>query len=197
MSMATARIGQRRRLGPQDWAAAALEALAGGGIGAIAVEPLAERLGTTKGSFYYHFANREELLRAALQLWEQQHTVAVNAAVDAVSDDPRRQLRELVKRAVGMAERDPIGLALLANADHPIVAPVLERVTGLRLDYLTGLFERLGQPRAAARRRALLTYSAYLGHAQLAHASPGLLPHSPATRRAYLDVALEALAPPA
>jgi AcrR family transcriptional regulator len=185
----------RRRLGPQDWAAAALTALADGGLAAVAVEPLAARLGATKGSFYHHFGSRDELLRAALERWEQEHTVQVEADVEAASADPRAQLRELYRRTAGMAERDPVGLVLLGSAGHPVVAPVLARVTALRLDYLTRLFERLGEPRPTAHRRALLAYSTYLGHAQLAHATPGLLPVSAAARRAYLDLAVETLAP--
>ena len=61
-----------RRLSPQDWIDAALAAIAAGGLAAVAVEPLAARLGTTKGSFYWHFASRDALLKAALANWEQQ-----------------------------------------------------------------------------------------------------------------------------
>ena len=53
---------QRRRLTREDWVAEATEVLATRGLSAVAVEPLAERLGVTKGSFYAHFANRDELV---------------------------------------------------------------------------------------------------------------------------------------
>ena len=56
------------------------------------------------------------------------------------------------------------------------MAPVLARVTRRRLDYLGALFAGLGFDAAAAERRALLAYTAYLGHAQLAHATPELAP---------------------
>jgi len=55
------------------------------------------------------------------------------------------------------------------------------------------VFRRLGFPRAEARRRALLAYSAYLGHGQLAHSTPSALPATRAGRRAYLDDAIRAL----
>jgi hypothetical protein len=51
----------------------------------------------------------------------------------------------------------------------------------------------MGFTPAAARQRALLAYSAYLGHAQLAHSTPQLLPASPAARRAYLNHAVSTL----
>lgn len=197
MVMAEESATARRRLTRDDWAAEALNVLADGGLGAVAVEPIAERLGATKGSFYWHFANREELLRTALELWERRHTVEVNAAVDAASADPGEQLELLVRNAVGTVERDPTALTLLASADDPLVAPVLERVTRLRLDYLTLLFEHLGVPAELARWRAVLTYSAYLGHAQLTHSTPDVLPEGRPARRGYLRLVLETLAPEA
>src|SRR5262249_29777785 len=56
-----------------------------------------------------------------------------------------------------------------------------------RIDFAAGLFQRLGPSRADASRRALLAYSAYLGHAQVVHATPQLLPRTEAAKRAYLD----------
>lgn len=185
----------RRRLERKDWAEEALAALSRGGLAAVAVEPIAQRLATTKGSFYHHFDNRDDLIGAALELWEQRHTVQVNAEVDAATEDPRERLRLVTRRAVRMAETDPVGLTLLASADNPLVAPVLERVTTARLSYLARLYRRLGHPPATARRHALLTYSAYLGHIQLAHSTPGVLPHTQAARHAYLDLVLAALDP--
>ncbi|WP_344044119.1 TetR/AcrR family transcriptional regulator, partial [Saccharothrix xinjiangensis] len=67
----------KQRLSKQDWLTAALTALAGGGVGAVAVEPLAQRLGVTRGSFYWHFADRNALLHEALEWWESQGTEAV------------------------------------------------------------------------------------------------------------------------
>src|SRR5690348_2796106 len=156
----------RRRLTREDWAAAALAAIAEGGLAAVAVEPLAARLGTTKGSFYWHFANRDALLVAALAAWETATTTAVLTQVAEAATDPRDQLRVLITLVIDMAERDPVGLALLAHGSHPVVGPALERVTRTRLESLVRLFTRLGFRPANARRRATLAYSAYLGHAQ-------------------------------
>ena len=115
------------------------------------------------------------------------------AEVDAASRDPRQQLRLLFKRVTALATRDRIELALLATADHPTVWPVLDRVTRRRIDFAARLFQRLGFPRAEAKRRALLAYSAYLGHTQLVHATPQLLPKTQAARSAYLNDVLAAL----
>ena len=193
MDMVTSNASRQRRLTRQDWATAALVAIAEGGLAAVAVEPLAARLGTTKGSFYWHFSNRTALLEAALAYWEEAHTNAVIAEVDAAPGGPMAQLRLLFKRVTEMAQRDRIGLALLATADHPVVAPVLARVTERRIAYTAGRFIELGFPPDMARQRALLAHSAYLGQTQLAHATPQVLPRSRSARRAYLDHVLSTL----
>src|SRR5215475_1785354 len=122
-------VRARTRLSRQDWVDAALAAIAAGGLAAVAVVPLAERLGATKGSFYWHFASREALIEAALAAWEQTTTSVVIAEIEAASQDPRQQLPLLFKRVTELAARDRVELALLATADHPIVRPVLDRVT--------------------------------------------------------------------
>ena len=56
----------RNNLTAERWAEAALDAMAQGGLNAVAVEPIARQLGVTKGSFYWHFTNRGSLVAAAL-----------------------------------------------------------------------------------------------------------------------------------
>ncbi|MGW4940697.1 TetR/AcrR family transcriptional regulator [Actinoplanes sp. NPDC004185] len=183
----------RRRTAPRltadDWTSAALEAMAGGGLAAVAVEPLAARLGATKGSFYWHFANRDALIEAAVLRWERDHTEAVIGLVDAEPDplDRLRLLIGLVLNSTVRPEDGSIELAMLATAGHPHVAPVLARVTERRVAYTAGLFAALGWPAAEARRRGLLAVTAYLGYAQMAHVASGSLPREEADRRRYVD----------
>jgi AcrR family transcriptional regulator len=61
-----------RRLAEIDWLRAARSALLHGGVEAVRVERLARDLHVTKGSFYWHFKDREELLELLLQEWEQE-----------------------------------------------------------------------------------------------------------------------------
>ena len=186
--------GKRARLSASDWTAAALQALAEGGLAAVAVEPLATRLGATKGSFYWHFTGRDELIESALAEWERRGTDDVIAASDARPDVVTR-LRELLRLVLGAVERDPsvgVELALQATARHPLVAPVLARVTERRLAYLTRLFTELGFAPAEASRRGLLAYTAYLGHAQLAHATAELVPAGEALS-AYVEDVVQTL----
>jgi AcrR family transcriptional regulator len=192
--MAEQRASGQRRLTRDDWITAALGAIADRGLAAVAVEPLAARLGATKGSFYWHFENRDALLEAAIRRWEKETTTDVVADIAAAAHDaPASQFRRLVVRVIERAEQDRVGPALLASAAHPAVAPALERVTAARLKLIATVLRRLGFRPAEARRRALLAYSAYLGHGQLAHSTPGVLPATSAGRRTYLDDAIRAL----
>ena len=163
----------------------------------MAVEPLAKQLRTTKGSFYWHFADRNALLEATLGLWEVRDTDRVIAAIDD-SQDVATRLRNLLGLAFfsvpdGSTETPgTVELALQASAAHPLVAATLDRVTKRRLALLTQLFTELGLSRTRARDRGLLAYTAFLGHAQLAHATPELLPKGKAFV-AHVDQVVEAL----
>jgi AcrR family transcriptional regulator len=177
-----------------DWAEAALAALAEGGLAAIAIEPLAARLGATKGSAYWHFPNREALVRAALERWELEQTDAVIARVE-VADEPREQLRLLFVAAFADPESSRVQLALHAAAADPVVAPVLARVTERRIDYLAMLYGKIGFPAEDAARRAVLAYTTYLGTIQLRRSVRGMLPADGDAEgwRRYLDDATRAL----
>jgi len=154
------------RLSAADWERGALEMIAQEGVGALAVEALARRLGVTKGSFYWHFKNREALLQAALNRWEaddgelQQH-------IGAAGDPPRERLGALFRWVSGEAQAHRIYAALLQALDHPLVQPTMTRVSQRRMDFLESAFREAGLDPGAARHRARLTYAAYVGFLQL------------------------------
>jgi AcrR family transcriptional regulator len=150
------------RLTAGDWIAAAMDAIVREGPAAVAVEPLATRLGATKGSFYHHFANRDALIRATLEEWERAQTEAVIVRVELISH-PGERLRAILAAAFGDRPGGIRDAALFAAAAHPLVKPVVNRVTERRVRYFTDRYIELGFPRARARRRALMLYLAYLG----------------------------------
>jgi AcrR family transcriptional regulator len=138
-------------LSKDDWVRAALFAIADGGAAAVAVEPLAARLGATKGSFYWHFRNREQLIAEALAFWEQSGTDDVIAALAPVAD-PVERLRRLLEIAIGYEDDDAAGQAdvgLLAAAHDPVVGPVLRRVADKRLTSWSAASARSGSPPAS------------------------------------------------
>ena len=157
---------EKSRLSAEDWALAALDVIAEQGLAAVAVEPLARRLGVTKGSFYWHFPSREALLVAALERWERTEQETVFGQLEAVSD-PRARLRGLFRLVAHELRPHVIYSELLKALDHPVVKPVLERVSQRRLDYLTASFRQAGLGRVDAQNRARLAYAAYVGFLQL------------------------------
>lgn len=181
------------RLTKDDWTRAALDALSAGGLTAVAVEPLAARLNATKGSFYWHFRNRDELVMATLDLWRHTSTTSVIALLESSGAPARTRIRQLFLQAFAPHTHNAANLALLAAADHPLVAPVIVEVTRQRLDYLTDLFRDLGHPEDRARQRAVFAYSAFIGQLQLARTVPDLLPSAGAATDAYADDVLAAL----
>ncbi len=163
MTEAVARSG---RLSADDWASEALEQIAETGVSSVAVEPLARRLGVTKGSFYWHFPSRDALLEAALERWETMEQELVFGSLEKVAD-PRERLRALFLVVAHEVKSHIIYSELLKALDHPAVSPVIGRVSQRRLDYLTASFRQAGLGRTAAQHRARLAYAAYVGFLQL------------------------------
>lgn len=69
--MASAAPSRAPTLHPIDWLKTALARFADHGLDAVRVEVLARDLGVSKGSFYWHFHDRQDLLDKMLSLWEE------------------------------------------------------------------------------------------------------------------------------
>ena len=178
------------KVGKDDWTRAALEVIAVEGVGGVKVESLADRLGITKGSFYWHFTDRRDLIEGALELWYRLATADVIERLDRIVD-PERRLRALFAESFGDVVNGPIDALLIGHADDPLVGPTVIRVTTERLEFLTRAYRDLGLPRARAAARARLAYAAYLGISHLRRI-PGGAP-STAREESALDSQLEIL----
>ena len=193
MPDAAAKAERTARLNADDWAQAALELLAEQGVAAVAVEPLARRLGVTKGSFYWHFKSRDALLTATLERWEAIEQEAVFGKLAAVPD-ARERLRTLFRMVAHEVTTHAVYSELLKALDQPQVLAVMERVSKRRLDYLIASFRQAGLARAQAQHRARLAYAAYVGFLQL---SPRL--HQPRLHHdefeAYVEHVMATLIP--
>lgn len=184
------------RLSERDWARAALEAIARGGLAAVAIEPLARELGVTKGSFYAHYDNRDELVTAALWEWEHNHAHAGLAEYAAIAD-PAERLRELIAATVrsytGVAPS--VQLSLFAERDDQRARAMLGRVHRARLDLLTRTYRELGLPAGQARQRARIAYATTIGLLHLAHQDLGK-PLRGARLTSFIDETVAVLMPP-
>lgn len=68
---------------PDLWLDAAYDMLVEGGVEAVKVMPLAERLGVSRTSFYWHFTDRESLLSGLVQRWQAKNTGNLIARCEA------------------------------------------------------------------------------------------------------------------
>lgn len=179
------RKGRSTPLTPRDWARAALAAIARGGIAAVAVENVAADLGTTKGSFYWHFKDRDALVRAALDMWEQSGTESVIEELDH-EPDPAERLRRLLQGSFEHGPDDRAEVALLANPGHPAATAAVRRVAQRRINYITQQLEKLGWAKRQARDRAVVLYYIYVGYLQMAHVASDWVGDNASRRQSHL-----------
>lgn len=182
----------RHTLRPDDWTNAALHAIADGGTSRVAVEALARELGATKGSFYWHFRNRDALVDAALARWEEADARRIADRAASIPD-ARERLRNLLTAAVRDREDRRIEASLLADGRRPAVADTLARVTARRLEAMADMFSQLGFGLKAARERALVAYSAYLGLFAVGQADPDAVPEGGAALGEFVEDLLDLL----
>jgi AcrR family transcriptional regulator len=175
-----------------DWAEAALHLIAEAGLGALTVNVLAARLGVTKGSFYWHFGGRSDLLAAALERWEQRATEENIKGLNAIPD-PRRRLELMLDAASQPPRSRSLYAALAEAAEDPVVRQALNRVASARIAYLESCYRDMGLAPPIARSKALFAYAAYRGLLQLAHEAPAALPKD---WSAYPAIVRDALLPP-
>jgi AcrR family transcriptional regulator len=141
-----------------EWVGAAASALAQGGVDAVRVEALARGLGITKGSFYWHFTDRQALLDALLDAWEGGSRAVLESAGQPGTPEERVAafFRELPRPMNGVSD-----VEVHAWARHD--RTVAERVSAIerqRLGFLKEQLMQMGAPLIDAHRRAEAGYLA-------------------------------------
>ena len=193
MSRKAAAKVDRTSLTADCWASAALDAMAAGGLDAVAVEPIARQLGVTKGSFYWHFPNRGALVSAALRKWERQETDEILERIEHVRD-PYERIVELFKQANASYRAGRLYLALAAAVDNPEVQAAVERVSTRRLNYLHQCYVALGMEETEAGHWARFAYATFVGNIQIKRDTPQAMPTGQAFSD-YLKLMIRTLIP--
>lgn len=181
------KVAATKQLTRDDWIQGALELIAERGVPALAVEPLAKRLKATKGSFYWHFSNKAELLAAVLECWVEFGTRQPIAAL--VTDAPATRLRNILTLALGGDPYDQAEWKLLVSNDLQVVETA-RRVHGVRKKYIADQLEALGYCTEQAQGRAQLAYAAYLGNLTLLATCENPPESSSATTSNFVDLLL-------
>lgn len=164
------------RVTRDQWIDEGLRVLAESNVDKVRVEVLAKRLGVTKGGFYGHFADREDLLGAMLKTWRAVHTARVADWLRRTSANPGESLRRLAELA--RADRFDVPGGALERAirawaaEDPAVAAVIAGVDAERMTFLAELYEARGLAANDARTFALLNYAYRIGVNTIAATSP-------------------------
>lgn len=95
------------RLSATDWVDAALALLTADGVSSVKISRLCDRLGVTKGSFYWHFSDLDALWEAMAERWRETHN-AKFTELDEIATLPPDQ------RVVALA-------GMLMNAENLVV----------------------------------------------------------------------------
>ena len=147
----------------EEWIEAAANALAQHGISGVKVERLARELGVTKGSFYWHFVDRQSLLDAVLAAWSERGTAAIIEEVEASGGDADAKLRRLWRAAVDAGDQAfELALRDWGRRDEAVRAAILD-VDTRRMGYLRRLIRQLAVPPHQVEARCLLMYSLLIG----------------------------------
>jgi AcrR family transcriptional regulator len=150
------------RLGPEAWIDAAYEAFEAGGVGAVRIDPLSKKLKITRGSFYWHFADRHALLRAVIDRWDATNTKGTIEANEAMGGAPSVRLLRLLRTCASDDGRFEIGIRAWANDDEE-ARQILERIDERRIVYMARLAAEAGVKDDDALARSRVGYLAWLG----------------------------------
>jgi AcrR family transcriptional regulator len=115
------RIERKRGRRIQEILATAAALFGERGYDAVSLEDVADRLDVTKGSLYYYFASKDELVTAAIETLGNEWTDRLEGLPAGQSGTPPERLRALVREHIGIAVREyPAALRLfLAPQDWP------------------------------------------------------------------------------
>lgn len=156
----------RVQLDPERWVEAAVDVLAREGVTGLRVEVLAKRCGVTKGSFYWHFRDRQALLDAVLQHWKAGRIRDIEKTTAVTPGQERTQLHYAIEVYGASRNRKGMSIELAVRdwARHDArAAAVVEEVDLYRLECTRKLFVAAGMSDAEAKSRSLLLYACVFG----------------------------------
>jgi len=152
--------GNTNRLSREDWVRGALELLRTDGVKGVKIVPLAERLGVTSGSFYWHFRNRRELYDALVDYWEREMTDVAIEAARAFEGLPGERIWHLMEQVMstGMAHLD-LAFWHWAQSDAD-ARRIFRRVLKKRFLFASWMFSEAGfsEEQARVRGRMMVVY---------------------------------------
>jgi AcrR family transcriptional regulator len=161
-----ARDGKGGALNVDDWIGAAKDLLVSENVRGVQISTLCQRLKVTKGSFYWHFSNREELLTGVLNDWRRRMTLNIVTRMASAADDAVSTLRGFLAlpRKAFSARGGAIEMSI-RDWGRRDTAPrqTLKEVDLVRLSSFERTFRGLGFSAEEARVRGYIAYAIMMG----------------------------------
>lgn len=146
----------RRGVSKAEWLETGLQALSKGGVATLTVEGLAKSLGIAKAGFYWHFKNRDDLLRQLLDYWTREITEVITSNPELLALKPKSRL---IRAAEIILDHDltrhEIAIRQWALQDAG-VARAVKKANRLRLDFARNALSELGFKGEDLEMRAML-----------------------------------------
>jgi AcrR family transcriptional regulator len=167
--MNTERTERGWRGTPDLWLDAAYAMLVESGVEAVKVMPLAERLGLSRTSFYWHFADREALLAGLVSRWQAKNTGNLVARCEAPAATISEAMLNLFDCWYDHAlfdSRIEFAMRTWSLTDAPVAA-AMAQADADRVTAITALFRRFGYGATEADTRARTLYLTQVGYITL------------------------------
>lgn len=156
------------------WLDEAYQMLVEGGVEAVKVMPLAARLGLSRTSFYWHFADREALLAGLVARWQSRNTANLIARTQAQAGSIAEAMLNVTDCWITPSlfdSRMEFAIRTWALTDAGL-AEVLKGVDEIRIQALTAMFETFSYPPQEARLRAQTVYMTQVGYISMRTEEP-------------------------
>lgn len=156
------------------WLEGAHAQLIEGGVEAVKIGPLAARLGLSRTSFYWHFADREALLSALIDRWRETNSAGLVARIGRDYPSITSAILALFDAWVDGAIFDSAGEFAMRNwaLTDSEVERALQAEDQARIVALTDLFLRHGFSAAESDTRARTVYLTQIGYITIKSVDP-------------------------
>ncbi len=159
--MASATALKASPLQPEDWIRAAFARLSSEGIEAVRIELLARDLGVSKGSFYWHFQDREELLAKMFDRWENDEISWLDETV--ITPKAAARWARFVHRCTDpQLARMESAMRAWSRRDEKVAARIAT-IEKRRIAHISSVLRAIGFAAPAAESWAEITLLVYLG----------------------------------
>ena len=156
-----------------DWIIKALEMLTLQGIHAVQITAISKALDVTRGSFYWHFENREDLLDALISEWRARNT---GIMIRVLSQSPNLEtgILDLFSVWVDHAQFDPdLDQAIRDwGRNSPDVQKLIQKEDDDRVEAIASFFEKHSYEKTEAFIRARVIYFTQLSFYSLKISEP-------------------------